>query len=299
MVEPLNYKTVWSVKNTIIVCSCYWPKKLRNANKNMSFTFAWDNESLYSRLLLSWTVLLILLLLFLICPCHSGNIINQYINKQLVRLISEIHTQTHNHTYTNLSSTDGASSQIWNVLRVRPGATGPAGRLTTPPVEPRTGAQPSVHLPSFSGGKKNNIMGHGEYTHTFTSTHTQSHWLADTYCSMCKHTVRTSMDHSQLMSLWRSSNHNTHTGHTRHTLALSVKTYITVQTLRTHERERTHTRKFHFMVSKAPFSDSHQWFSICSSTDATFVESVTNKRAEKLLKSILMVRRIPNRLPNT
>ncbi len=153
-----------------------------------------------------------------ICPCRSENIINQYINRQLVRLISEMHTQTHTHTYTILSSTDGASSQIWNVLQVRPGATGPAGRLTTPPVELWTGAQPLVHLPLFFWRKKKQHYGSWQiYIHTFTLTHIQSHWLPDTYCSMCKHTVRTSMDHGQLMSLWRSSNHNTHTQATRDT----------------------------------------------------------------------------------
>lgn len=44
-------------------------------------------------------------------------------------------------------------------------------------------------------------MGHGEYTHTFTLTHIRPHRRADTYCTMCKHTVRTSMDHGQFMTV--------------------------------------------------------------------------------------------------
>lgn len=105
-------------------------------------------------------------------------------------------------------------------------------------------------FPLFLERKKNNTLW-VIYTHTHTFTPT--HWRPSH-----KHTVRTSIDQGQFMSLWRSSNHNSHTGHTRHSHTLSVKTYRTVQTL------QTHMRKFHLMVSKAPFSHSHHWFPIWS-----------------------------------
>lgn len=45
-----------------------------------------------------------------------------------------------------------------------------------------------------------------------------------------------------------------------HSHARFAKTYKTVQTLEIYEQKQRHMRKFHFIVSKAPFSQSNQWF---------------------------------------
>lgn len=141
------------------------------------------------------------------CLSPSGNIINQFINKQLVGLISEMHI------YTNLPSTNGASPQIWNVPQVRPGATGPAGMSGQPASgTPNWGDSPSLF--SWRGKKKNHAY-YGSWW-MLTHTHLHQHTGVQTQKPSHKHTVSASIDQGQFMSLWQSSNHNSHTGHTRH-----------------------------------------------------------------------------------
>lgn len=276
MVEAQNYSTLWSVTKTLFVVVI----AQRNANKTLSFGFAWDSMHSFSLPLQYVVTVMNLPPTPLLHLCRSGNIINQYINKQLGRLISEnAHTNTHIHKHilhgwcivTDLERSPGQTRSH------RP--CGTAGQPSSG--APNWGTTHTSTSPLFLEKQKKHIMGHGEYTHTFTPTHIQSHWSADIYYTMCKHTVRTSMDQGQFMSLWRSSNHNSHTGHTRHSHALSVKTYRTVQTLRTHEQELTHMRKFHLMVSKAPFSHSHQWFSFWGNLMVKYLRQEKQKLQQK------------------
>lgn len=92
-----------------------------------------------------------------------------------------------------------------------------------PPAKLQTSTYLSTPL-NFWTKKKQRYGSWWIYTHIYTST--KSHSRADTHCTMYKHTICTSMDHAQFMSLWRSSNHNTHTGHTRHTHFLQKHTEL-------------------------------------------------------------------------
>lgn len=143
--------------------------------------------SLYGRLLLSWTSLLLPLLLFLICLCRSGNIINQYINKQLVRLISEMHTQTHTRAQTyplwmlhlHRSGTSSRSDpELWDLWDARPTRQWRSERGDTTLASP----------PLFYWRKKKNIMGRVNI-HTHLREHTSGHSGAQTQTVPCVNTL--------------------------------------------------------------------------------------------------------------
>lgn len=108
-----------------------------------------------------------------VCLCCSGNIINQHINKQLLRLITEMHTQTHTHTQTYPQwMTHLCRSGTFSRSDLEPQAL----RDACPPHQrtSKLGHNSQFTSPLFLKEKKQNIMGHGKYTHTHIYTHTHT-----------------------------------------------------------------------------------------------------------------------------
>lgn len=106
--------------------------------------------------------------------------------------------------------------------------------------------------PLFFWRKKTNITGHGDYTHIL---HQHIHTVPCVN-TLCMHQHGSSPVHEPVTVIQPELTHT----HTWHSHTLFVKTYKTVQTLQIHEQKQRHMRKFHLIVSKAPFSQSNQWF---------------------------------------
>lgn len=139
--------------------------------KTLSFGFAWDSMHSFSLPLQYVVTVMNLPPTPLLHLCRSGNIINQYINKQLGRPISEnAHTNTHIHKHI---------LHGWCIvtdLERSPGQTRshrPCGTAGQPSSEaPNWGTTHTSTSPLFLEKKKPHYGSWRIYTHLYTNTHT-------------------------------------------------------------------------------------------------------------------------------